>query len=41
VLTGLVCLAMSPYIHADQSSAAVEQSTAEGALLQAIKKTVS
>lgn len=30
VLTGLVCLAMSPYIHADQSSAAVEQSTAEG-----------
>jgi hypothetical protein len=33
VLTGLVCLAMSPYIHAEQTSAEMGQSTAEGALL--------
>ncbi len=30
VLTGLVCLAVSPYTHAEQTSAEMGQSTAEG-----------
>lgn len=30
VLTGLVCLAMSPYTHSEQTSAEMGQSTAEG-----------